>query len=149
MIFDQISKIDSYACLGGRIAKAIAYIQSTDFTSLEIGKYAIDGTDIFAIVSEYQSKPEAECKPETHKNYIDIQMVVSGSEYIGYAPLTNQTPSIEYNPEKDVMFFAETCSKIKLEPGLFSMFFPHDIHQPSIQIEAPSAVKKVVIKIRA
>jgi len=63
MIFDQISKIDSYVCLGGRIAKAIAYIQSTDFTSLEIGKYAIDGTDVFAIVSEYQSKPEAECKP--------------------------------------------------------------------------------------
>lgn len=149
MIFDQISKINSYACLGDRIAKAIAYIQATDFSSLEIGKYTIDGTDIFAIVSEYQSKPESDCKPETHKNFIDIQMVVSGSEYIGYAPLTNQTPSIEYNPEKDVMFFSESCSKIKLEPGLFSLFFPHDIHQPSIQIGEPDAVKKVVIKIRA
>lgn len=149
MIFDQISNIDMYACLGNRIAKAIAYIKTTDFSTMEIGKYAIDGTDVFAIVSEYQSKPEAECKPETHKNYIDIQMVISGSENIGYAPLINQTPSIEYNPDKDVMFFSETCDKIKLEPGLFSLFFPHDIHQPSIMIDKSENVRKVVVKIRA
>jgi YhcH/YjgK/YiaL family protein len=149
MIFDQLSKIDAYACMGERISKAIAYVKATNFAALEIGKYAIDGTDVFAIVSEYQSKPETECKPETHINYIDIQMVVVGSEYIGYAPLVNQTPSIAYNPDKDVMFYAEPCTKVKLEPGLFSMFFPHDIHQPSIMIDEPSTVKKVVVKIRA
>lgn len=147
MIFDQLTNIKNYSGLSDRISKAIEFINSTNFETLSVGKHIIDGDKIYAAVSEYQPKAIEECKPEAHKQYIDIQMVVSGSEFIGYLPLTNQEPSIAYNNEKDIMFFANKCDLISLKPGLFAIFFPQDIHQPCISDGISSSVKKVVIKI--
>lgn len=147
MIFDQLSNIQFYSGLSERISKAIEFIKSTDLAALPTGKQVIDGKEIYAAVSEYEPKSIENCKPEAHKNYIDIQMVVSGSERIGYLPLTDQQPSVAYNEEKDVMFFKENCDTIALKPGMFAMFFPQDIHQPCISDGFSENVKKIVVKI--
>lgn len=147
MIIDLISNIEQYKALGERMSKAIDFIKSTDFKTLETGKHAVDGNEIFVAVSEYCTKPEAEAKPEAHKKYIDIQMVIEGAELMGYLPIEGQETSTTYNPEKDVEFYALKTNLIKIEPGMFAVFFPQDIHQPGVLLNGAEKVRKVVVKV--
>lgn len=147
MIIDLLSNIEQYKVLGERIAMAIDFIQKNDFKVMEKGKYPIDGDVVFAIVSEYNTKAESDAKAESHKKYIDIQLMVNGSEYMGYLPLTGQKPSETYNPEKDIEFYQLSCNLVEVSEGMFAIFYPHDIHQPCVLKEISAPVKKVVIKV--
>jgi YhcH/YjgK/YiaL family protein len=147
MILDKISNIGMYKGVSVRLAKAIEYLESNDLNSFELGKYYIDGDDIFFMVNQYDSKPAADCKPETHEKYIDIQVILEGEEQMGYCPLNGQTPSVEYNPTKDVTFFAVDTDKFAVKKGMFAIFFPEDIHQPNIMLNQPLQIKKIVVKV--
>lgn len=147
MIIDHIENLGLYTNLGDRIALALKYISETDFSTVEKGKYAIDGNAVYAAVSEYQTKPISECKTEAHKNYIDVQFIVSGEEAMGFTRLKNQTPSIAYNEEKDCVFYNEPTSLVNFEAGMFAIYFPTDLHQPCIRIGEGCMVKKVVVKV--
>lgn len=147
MIADQLENSEIYNPIDERFAKAFRYLSSTNFSKVEVGKYEIEGKDIYAIVSEYQTKPETEAKWEAHHNYIDIQYIVSGEERMGYAPLETMEIKEPYNPEKDVIFLEGSGDYITATPGTFVVFFPHDAHQPTVSIGNGSLVKKVVIKV--
>lgn len=147
MIIDLISNIEQYKVLSDRMAKAIDYIQKNDFLLMEKGKYPIDGDAIFAIVNEYKTKMESDAKPETHKKYIDIQLMISGTEYMGYRPLVGQKSSEAYNPDKDIEFYKLSCDMVEVSEGMFAIFYPQDIHQPSVLIGSSAPVKKVVVKV--
>ncbi|MFB6317862.1 YhcH/YjgK/YiaL family protein [Saccharicrinis sp. FJH54] len=148
MVTDKLSNAPLYYALGERIKKGLEYIQKTDFSLLEDGKYTIDGDAIFAAVSHYSTKPVEEAKTENHRNYIDIQYVVKGQEKIGYAPYKGQEPSVAYNSEKDVSFYDCPVSLFTMNEGSFAIFFPDDIHTPGVAVTGPGNVMKVVVKIR-
>jgi len=131
-----------------KIEKAFEYLKQTDFSKLEAGKYVVDGDNLFAMVQEYDTKNDADCKLEAHKKYIDVQYVVSGEELIGVRPLINQTPSKEYDAENDYALYDDTCSFIKVSPTQFAVLFPQDLHKPGIKINTSAKVKKVVMKVR-
>src|ERR1700743_119084 len=126
MITSTLSQLHWYKVISPNFAKAIEYALSTDFTTLETGKYAIEGDDVFAIINEYTTKPASECDPESHREYADIQMMISGVERFGYAPLINQPETTPYNEEKDFALYtidAEALDYITLHPGEFIIFF--------------------------
>lgn len=147
MIIDHIKNIGLYTNLSERIALALKYIAETDFSTVEKGKYEIDGDSIYAAVSEYQTKTISECKIEAHKKYIDVQFIISGKEAMGLTLLNNQQPSIPYDNEKDCVFYNEPTSLLNFEAGMFAIYFPHDLHQPCISIGEGCVVKKVVVKV--
>ena len=148
MIIDKFKNINLYSELSDRISKAINFLQETDFSNFEPGRTEIDNDNIFALLSEYQTKNPDDCRLEAHRKYIDIQYIVSGSELIGYAPLNDQTITEEYDEEKDVIFFEGETSLVKLDAGMFAVFFPDDLHKPCIQTtEGSETVQKIVIKI--
>ena len=101
MIFDKIENSNLYENINPRIKKAFQFIKETDFSNLDLGKHVIDGEDVFAILMEYETKPASDCKLEAHKKYMDVQYIISGSENIGYAPLTSQKPSKIYDDKDD------------------------------------------------
>lgn len=148
MILDQLKNAASYEGISENLQKGYQYLLNTDFSTLESGKYEIDGQDVFAIVFEYESKDPGECRLEAHQKYADIQYVVSGREAIGYAPLNNQPILTPYTPEKDIVFFTGETTQLIVEQGMFAVFFPQDIHRPCMQIDAPVNVKKVVVKVK-
>jgi YhcH/YjgK/YiaL family protein len=146
MILDTIANCHLYLSINERIAKGFDYLRTTDLDSLPCGKHDIDGDTIFALVQEYQTKPIAECKLESHKKYIDIQYVIRGEEMMGITTQNNQT-ILEQNLEKDYTFYEGTTSLIRVSKGMFTIFFPDDLHQPCVQTETVLEVKKVVIKV--
>ncbi|MBE0551388.1 MAG: YhcH/YjgK/YiaL family protein [Ignavibacterium sp.] len=128
--------------------KAFTYLKETDFSKMELGKYEIDGENIFALVNEYSTKDETEGKLEAHKKYIDVQFVARGSELMGYAPLGNQKVLDEYNEQNDITFFNGAKSFTQVNEEMFAIFFPTDVHLPGIKVNEKSFVKKVVIKVK-
>lgn len=146
MILDTLENCDRYSVLNERFAKSFAFLKTTDVKNFPNGVHEIEGETIFAIVQEYETKEELDCKIESHKRYIDIQYMISGSEIMGFSTLNDQK-IVEVNEEKDYIFYDCKTQKIEVNEGMFTVFFPEDVHQPSIKNGTTDAVKKVVIKI--
>lgn len=148
MILDKLENAAMYAGISENLKKGLEFLKNTELSNLEIGRYEIDGKEVFALVSEYDSKKHEDCRLEAHQIYADIQYIVSGREAIGYVALDGQNILSEYNPDKDIVFFSGETIQLVLESGMFAVFFPQDIHRPCMQIDGPEKVKKVVIKVR-
>jgi YhcH/YjgK/YiaL family protein len=146
MILDSLENYQLYSTINERIAKGFDYLLHTDLEAIPSGKHDIDDDTIFALVQEYQTKPLAECKLESHKKYIDIQYVIRGEEFMGVTTKNNQK-ILEVNEEKDYTFYEGSTSLVRVSKGMFTIFFPDDLHQPCVQTESVSEVKKVVIKV--
>ncbi|MDD5712401.1 MAG: YhcH/YjgK/YiaL family protein [Smithellaceae bacterium] len=146
MIIDRIGNIGSYLHLDKGIAAALEYVRNADFSTIAPGKYEIDGDRMFAIVSEYTTQDRRNCKLEAHRKYIDVQYVVTGSEWFGYAPLHDRIPASAYSDEQDEALYDGEASFIKFGAGMFAIFFPEDLHMPGTGKE-PTKVKKVVVKV--
>ncbi len=150
MIFDNIKNCKMYYGLNPKFEKAFDFIKKVATENTEVGKYEIDGKDIYAMVQSYQSKLEENCKFEGHENYIDIQYIVKGHEMMGTVDISRATVKTPYNPEKDVTFYenSDLASYCQAQDGDFCIFYPHDIHRPGMACEnIQSDVKKVVVKI--
>lgn len=148
MILDKLENSALYENITDNLKAGFRFLNSTDLQGLEAGKFEIDGMNVFALVSEYETKKHEDCRPEAHRDYADIQYIISGKEAIGFVTLKDQPETEAYIPEKDIVFYASETSPLILEAGMFAVFFPQDIHRPCMQIDRPEKVKKVVIKVR-
>jgi len=147
MIVDTLEQSEKYLSLHPRFKAAFDFLKTMDLQALPEGRLELDGSNLYASTQCYQTKPVAEGKLEAHRKYIDIQVVVSGEEYIGYAPLTGQAPVDPFNTEKDIGFYYGEANLIKLSAGMFAIVYPHDAHLPCRQIQGSCAVKKIVVKV--
>lgn len=148
MILDKLENSAIYEGISENLRKGFEYLKNTNLESIETGKYEIDGMNVFAMFSEYETKKQEDCRPEAHRDYADIQYIISGKEAIGFVTLKDQPETLAYQPEKDIVFFASETSPLLLEAGMFAVFFPQDVHRPCMQIDGPEKVKKVVIKVK-
>lgn len=130
--------------------KAFSFLKDNDLTKLEVKRYEIDGDNAYALVSEYLSKNEEDARYEAHRNYIDIQYVISGRELIGIAPVSMKKDVLEpYDALKDIMFLSVSQgNNLKADPDRFFIFFPDDLHRPSLKDGENSQVHKVVVKVK-
>jgi YhcH/YjgK/YiaL family protein len=149
MIIDLVENIKHYSYLGDKFQKAFTFITDPELMLLDDGKYEIDGENVYAVISQYKTRNSDEAKLEAHRKFIDVQFVPKGNELIGYAPFKGQEIVAEYNDEKDVILYSGDKSFFKIEPGMFAIFFPNELHMPGIKAAFPVDVKKVVIKVKA
>jgi biofilm protein TabA len=147
-----IDRVEHYNCYpyGSAWNTAFGFLD-TITPDAEETKYEIQGDDIYAIVSSYNTKQPH--KFEAHREYVDIQCLLEGQEIIESTPLNGLAVDTPYDQEKDVAFYVKADSKkiiSHLIPGMFIAFFPHDAHMPGVFVDdSPSFVKKVVVKIKA
>src|SRR5215213_8598052 len=108
MIIDSLDNAGKYVSLHPRFAEAFEFIRSQDLEKIEVGKYAIDGTDLHASVSLKTGYTRNEAKFEAHNHYIDIQVCPGEAEEMGWKPRSACVEEKEaYNPEKDVIFYKD------------------------------------------
>ncbi|HLP61161.1 MAG TPA: YhcH/YjgK/YiaL family protein [Candidatus Deferrimicrobium sp.] len=147
MIIDQLSNAGCYFSLGGRMEKALRYLQETSIAALPPGKYEIAGKYIYATIQESCTKPLEQGFWEAHRQYIDIHCVIEGAERIGYAPIDHLQED-KYDEEKDLVLFQEGEGAFYTAlPGTFVIMMPQDAHMPGIALKYPRPIKKLVIKI--
>ncbi len=147
MIIDSLTNSDKYTSLHPRFDKAFEFIKSQHLQTIEPGKYAIDGPDLHAGVTEREGYVREEAKFECHNFWLDIQVCPTGKEQIGWSARENVTsPKGEYNAEKDVTFYNDTPQTyFTLQAGQFAIFYPEDVHAPQI---GEGLIKKLVVKVK-
>ncbi|MBE6788674.1 MAG: DUF386 domain-containing protein [Ruminococcaceae bacterium] len=148
MIFDKLENCELYYCCNDGFKAGFDFIKKAIAENLEVGKYAIDGDKVRGIVQEYSPKEDSN-RFEGHKDFIDIQFIVSGCEFMESADENTCSPTDEYNTEKDVQHFTadSLTAKFECDKNTFAIFFPHDIHKPGIKLKEGVTVKKVVVKV--
>lgn len=150
MILDHLDNIEKYASLHPLFAQAIAYIKNTDLNNIEIGKYDIaDGLKAIFSDKNGVTAAESDAKFECHNKNIDIQVCIRGKETIGWKSRGTCTQlKGEYNPEKDVSFYADAPDMyFGLTNNQFVIFYPEDVHSPMINVD-DQPIRKLVIKVR-
>ena len=149
MIIDSLKSAARYTSLHPLFAKAFEYLNTTDLSTLEDGKFEIDGDNIRGIMASKNGMTAAEsiAKFECHNKHIDIQVCIKGNETIGWKPRLNCVSQRgEYNIEKDVLFYDDAPDTyFGLTDMQFVIFYPEDVHAPMI---GEGMVKKLVLKIK-
>lgn len=150
MIVSMFSELSRYRGLSKNLDIAFDWLNKGTWGELPAGKYPIQGDAVFALIQEYLTKEHSECRFEAHRNYIDIQMIVSGKEIIEVLPVDSLEVIEPYKP--DVEFFAlpkdKTAHALMMHPKEAAVFFPEDAHRPSMKVgDSAESVKKVVVKV--
>ena len=130
------------------IVEAIEALMKIVQSNPEPGRYEINGDQIYVNVMELNAKSLADQLAEKHEDYIDVHYLIEGNEMIGWAPLqAGIEPVKPYDSEGDYAIYAPSQDEVllPLKPGMFTVFFPHDIHRPGMGPEGK--IKKAVIKI--
>ena len=151
MILDQLKHAEAYRHLGEGFAAGLDYLRSSDFAHIPDGRYEIIGSNGFAIVQSYTTKPREKGRWEAHRKYADIQYMIIGQERMGVVPIERVKVEQPYNAERDLEFFTggdDAAQFLTVGQGWFAIFLPHDVHMPTLAIERPAPVKKVVVKVR-
>lgn len=151
MILDTLPNLALYSELSPRLSAAAVFLASNNLAALPAGRVEIDGDDVFANVSDYDTHDPAPDRFEAHRNYVDLQIVVSGAERVLMAP---RTPCLEvaqpYDEARDIEFVRAGGESIPLYAGQFLVIFPHEAHQPGCHpASGTSRVRKIVVKMRA
>jgi YhcH/YjgK/YiaL family protein len=129
--------------------KAFAFLKEHDLAAIAVGKYPIDGTNVYASVTADPSKDFDKTQWESHRKYIDLQVVIEGEEKMGKSPLSALTVTKPYDETKDVANYSGDGKIYTVAAGTFMIFFPSDAHRPNITPGGNKVVKKVVIKVLA
>lgn len=150
MIVDILKRSAFLKALGPNFETALAFLNKPRLEELEDDRYDLHGTDVFAIVQTYMTKPVDQRMWEAHKKYLDIQYIISGHEHIGYTQLSNVKPLVPYDAKKEIAFFKGEPglgSFIPMNPGMFMVLGPQDAHMPSVTLTVPEEVRKIVVKV--
>jgi YhcH/YjgK/YiaL family protein len=106
--------------------------------------------DIFAIEQSYYTRKSEESLFESHIKYMDFQLMVSGEETIDVVHTDLLEVDSKYNEDDDYSLYKANPngSKIIMQKGDLSVFFPEDGHMPGLQSGGKSQrVFKTVVKI--
>ena len=145
MIIDVLTNSKKYELLNNNFKIVFDYLKNNNLKEMALGRHEIKGDELFFNLQEGETKPVQ--KLEAHKKYIDIQVVITGEEYMGYTNISNTTVCEEYNEEKDVMFLNGKVDKLRADETRFLIFYPEDAHMPSLCLTEPQNVRKAIFKI--
>lgn len=147
MIFDTLTNVDNYKGLG-RVYTALKFLSETDFSKTELGRYELDGDNIFYMVQSYDTDPTKTIS-EAHKKYIDIQFMVEGEEIIGVADISSEKELTEAKEENDVWFYNCKTEPLTLSAGKYMVLYPNDLHCPGVATNGKALTcRKVVVKVK-
>jgi biofilm protein TabA len=146
MILDILENSYQYCAINKGFEKAFNFLIRPDLKQLPVDKYEIDGDRVYAMVSKDYGRKKEDALLETHDKFIDIQLVLEGTDNMGWKPKTSCIkPSSEYNKETDTQFFEDDPDTwVTTKSGSFAIFFPDDAHMPLI---SSGRLHKVVVKV--
>jgi YhcH/YjgK/YiaL family protein len=150
MIVDRIENTRLYVPLHKQFKKAFALLADPALAQKPDGRYAVDGDSLYYTIQHYTTRPVDQARFESHKKYIDIQVLLAGQEMLGHVPTAGLEVTVPYDDQKDIMFYRVDAptAQVRLEPGVYCILFPADAHLPCCQVAGPAEVHKVVFKVK-
>ncbi len=150
MVLSNLNNRERLESLHPLMPRLFEWLEQNNPLELPLGIHEIEGKDLFINNQAPEELFTAENAPiEVHRKYIDVQVVLQGSECMGWKPMEEvEEWRGEYDEQKDVRFSDERCEHfVTLKAGELVVFFPEDGHAPLIGAgDAP--LKKFIAKVR-
>jgi len=151
MIAATIADLKRYKGLGRHLDAAIDWLLAGGWQErAEDGKLEIDGSTIFALYQTYETKRPHEVRFETHRDYIDIQILISGEEIVQVRDRTGLEVAVPYVTDIEFQHVPQDplAHDCLLTPGTALILFPEDAHRPCLRRGSdPVKCRKLVMKI--
>ncbi len=143
---DVLENAQRYFTLHQGMPKAFEFLLRPDLHKLPMDRYEIDGDRLYAMISKGPGRKRADACLETHRKYLDIQLVLAGVDNMGWKRKSSCRQLVGgYELERDVQFFGDKPEAwLAVNEGAFVVFFPEDAHLPLI---SEGQIHKVVVKI--
>lgn len=148
MISGNITQLEhSLAELPPIIGSVLKTIATFDFQRLQDGQREIDGVIYKTFTAT--TALAINRRPETHRDYIDVQYVISGNEWVQFTARKAVLPCESVEDQDNYFYSREglTLHDMSLSDGDYAIFFPWDIHAPLCHRQTPQQVRKIVAKV--
>lgn len=151
MIIDSVKAFEKYINLHKDFEKVYKFIKANDLSTLELGNHPIVPNDVWCNIVEMNLNPaDKENEPyimEVHDSFIDIHVVVSGTDVIGFkSRLDCQVEGWKYDEKKDIATIEEAPDVfLSLPKGNLAILFPADAHSP---LMGEGELRKAIFKVR-
>ncbi len=147
MIFGNIKQLDNYSSLSEGIKECFEYAKQHSLLDYKTGTYQLRGENIFVNIVEYETCNKDDRFWEAHRKYIDIHLMLEGSERID-VNFIDELEQKEYKAEDDFLALAgDNSGSVKLKDGDFLICFPEDAHMTAIKTEEKEEIKKAIFKV--
>ena len=151
MILDTLDNASRYKGIHPGIDQVLEAAKAYTADNYSNGRVVLDGDNVFMNMASYETHPTDQAVFEAHKQYVDVMVMVEGTEII-YVKSTGALTRVyqEYNPEAEVLLadFDTDATAVRLETGSFVVLFPQDAHSPACHADGPVNVKKIIGKVR-
>jgi len=148
MIYAKNKDALSYLGIHPNLDMALEHITDEYLSTVGETRTELKGSDVYATRFTYETVPAEESFFEAHKNYLDIHIMLEGSERVEIAPPEKLTEFDRVEANDFYAYRGEGDYKLVLSPGDFLVVFPGDAHRIKMQVDGPQRVTKAVFKIR-
>lgn len=149
MILGKVTELNEQSGIAPQLLTIIKQALALRPETLSAGRHEIDGDDIFMNVMTFETAEPESKRYEQHREYLDIQVLISGEERIDFGPLGAAIAPDTYHEDDDYLL-CDTVSPrqtLHLQPGMFAIFLPGEPHKPGCISETAQTINKAVIKV--
>lgn len=150
MVLDELTSAVNNPLYHPVIRRILRFINALDLANLPAGEAEIEGRDIYLNHIIGLTKALEEQKPELHRRYIDLHILIEGQEIIGAAASDQaQHPYGDFDEEKDFGLYEGFSNEtlLRLSPGDIALLLPGELHRPMSTLTQPAPIRKIVVKI--
>ncbi|CWW84668.1 Putative sugar isomerase [Haemophilus influenzae] len=150
MIISSLTSPNFKVGLPTVIAEVCDYLNTLDLNALENGRHDIND-QIYMNVMEPETAEPSSKKAELHHEYLDVQVLIRGTENIEVgATYPNLSKYEDYNEADDYQLCADIDDKftVTMKPKMFAVFYPYEPHKPCCVVNGKTEkIKKLVVKV--
>ena len=147
MIFGNVNHEKTYSNLEPDLLTCLEYAKKNSLENFEKGSYIIDGDDIFVNIVAYETCEKEDRFWEAHRKYIDVHLLLEGSEKIALNFIENLEEK-EYEEDGDFLpLEGEPNSYVELKKGDFLVCYPEDAHMTALKVKERESIKKAIFKV--
>ncbi len=148
MIFGNIQNKKEFLFLEPALLECLDYAASHELLALEPGRQDIDGDRLFVNIVSYTTTRPQDRFWEAHRDYLDLHLMLRGTEQIDLNFIQNMTCGDYVKQEDFLPMEGEKNSSVILRQGDFLICYPSDGHRTAIAPERPEIIRKAIFKIR-
>ena len=117
MIITNINSKENslFEAMSPKFAKAFEIVRQVLDNPPEIGKYEVEGKDLYYMIQAYDAKSPLDARFESHREYIDVQAVLEGEETIRFESAGKLPPCTEYTFDNADAAVRKLVIKIKAD----------------------------------
>lgn len=146
MILAPNSAALDYRGIHPNLDLALEHITPEFLSRLGEDRVALKGEEVYCTRFTYETIPDEEAFFEAHRLYLDIHLMLAGSERVEIAP---PAALEQFDHQGDFYAYRGVGRhSLILSPGDFLVVFPSDAHKIKMRAGGPESVSKAVFKIK-